>query len=148
LFAMEQTEDRQSAWFQSFVLWFCFDFVIASTGAVLVTHLLIPLYVMSDIRTIKRKVLGDIVSYREKQLLARRKVIAARGSVERPSASPIGASIEFNAARYLFTSWRVAALFPELPESQLILQFETPWKEEFPERRRRCRRPTRGGFPF
>jgi hypothetical protein len=92
-----------------------------------VTHLLIPLYVMSDIRTIKRKVLGDIVSYREKLLLARRKVKAARGSVERPIASP---SSEFNTARYLFTSWRVAALFPDLPESKMILQFQTPWPKK------------------
>jgi hypothetical protein len=67
LFAMTQTQSRQSAWFQSFVMWFLFDVFVPSTGVVLVTHLLIPLYVMSDIRTIKKKVLGDIKAFREKQ---------------------------------------------------------------------------------
>jgi hypothetical protein len=172
LFALNQTEERQSAWFRSFMLWFAFDFIIASTGAVAVTHLLIPLYVMSDIRTIKRKVLGDIVSYREKQLLVRRKVMAAAASgVRRSAACSAAPSVslrspeavgqpysnsnansntqssdpshtnantsrdsnnnsEFNAAKYLFTSWRVAALLPDLPESQLVLQFQTPWPKK------------------
>ena len=50
LFAMTQTQSRQSAWFRSFIMWFLFDVFVSSTGVVLVTHLLIPLYVMSDIR--------------------------------------------------------------------------------------------------
>jgi hypothetical protein len=33
----------------------------------------------------------------------------------------------FNAAKYLFPSWRVAAMLRDLPESKLILQFSTPW---------------------
>jgi hypothetical protein len=37
---------------------------------------------------------------------------------------------EFNAATFLYPSWRVAALFPELPESKLILQFSTPWPKK------------------
>jgi hypothetical protein len=116
LFAMTQTHSRQSAWFQSFVMWFVFDVFVSSTGVVLVTHLLIPLYVMSDIRTIKRKVLGDIKAFREKQ---KQNPTAAHLSPQQQQ--------QFNSAKYLFTSWRVASLFPELPESELILQFSTPW---------------------
>jgi hypothetical protein len=36
----------------------------------------------------------------------------------------------FNAAKYLFRSWRVASLFPEIPESRLVLQFSTPWPQK------------------
>jgi hypothetical protein len=99
LFAMTQTQSRQSAWFQSFVMWFLFDVFVSSTGVVLVTHLLlIPLYVMSDtsIRTIKKKVLGDIKAFREKQ------------SKSDPNRAAPVKDEEFNAAKYLFPSWRVA----------------------------------------
>jgi hypothetical protein len=118
LFAMTQTHSRQSAWFQSFVMWFVFDVFVSSTGVVLVTHLLIPLYVMSDIRTIKKKVLGDIKAFREKQ----KQCIFSQHQL--PLAP------EFNSAKYLFPSWRVASLFPEIPESELILQFSTPWPKK------------------
>ena len=121
LFAIRQTQSRQSAWFQSFVMWFVFDFFIAGTGVVLVTHLLIPLSVMSDIRTIKKKVVADIISFRQSlnAMIVRRYDIGSNGEK--------GRHVNFNAAKYLFTSWRVASLFPDLPESILILQFNTPW---------------------
>jgi hypothetical protein len=126
LFAMTQTQSRQSAWFQSFVMWFLFDVFVSSTGVVLVTHLLIPLYVMSDIRTIKRKVLGDIKAFREKQKL---KQVSTELSRQQDVDTRL-TNTEFNSAKYLFTSWRVASLFPELPESGLILQFSTPWPKK------------------
>jgi hypothetical protein len=113
LFAMTQTHSRQTAWFRSFIMWFIFDLFIASTGAVLVSHLLIPLYVMTDIRKIKQKVLGDIISFQENK--------------GRPSHAPI---VSFNSAKFLFTSHRVASLFPDLPQSALILQFQTPWPKK------------------
>jgi hypothetical protein len=125
LFAMRQTESRQLAWVQSFVMWLMFDLFIAGTGVVLVTHLLIPLYVMSDIRTIKKKVLADITTFQDRLK-----------QQQAPSQSQVLQSIatddneEFNSAKYLFTSWRVAWLCREIPESQLILQFSTPWPKQ------------------
>jgi hypothetical protein len=134
LFAMTQTHSRQSAWFQSFVMWFVFDVFVSSTGVVLVTHLLIPLYVMSDIRTIKRKVLGDIKAFREKQSQSQNQnqnQFKRNQSQNESAAAAHSQQVEdFNSARYLFTSWRVASLFPELPESELILQFRTPWPKK------------------
>jgi hypothetical protein len=41
-----------------------------------------------------------------------------------PSSYP---SLSFNAAEHLYPSFRIAQLFPTLPESQLILQYRTPW---------------------
>ena len=34
LFAMTQTQSRQAAWFQSFVIWIVFEILISSTGLV------------------------------------------------------------------------------------------------------------------
>jgi hypothetical protein len=36
----------------------------------------------------------------------------------------------FNAAKYLFLSYRLAETFPELKASQIILQFSTPWPRQ------------------
>jgi hypothetical protein len=146
LFAMRQTQSRQSAWFQSFVMWLLFEMVVSSTSLVVLTHLLIPLYVLADVSKLKEKVLGDLMAFREKYL-------------ERESAAPrdleegagvgcrFGAAVcvavtkgvgekktegqaSFNAAKYLFVSWRVAWLCRELPESRLILEFNTPWPKK------------------
>ena len=148
LFAMSQTQSRQSAWFWSFVMWFFFDVFVASTGVVLVTHLLIPLYVLSDVRTIKRKLLADITAFREKQSRS----AGAVNSAQQATALAAGAgdgSAEFNAAKYLFTSWRVASLFPDLPESGLILQFSTPWpKKSFKREKKKVSRSYERRFSF
>jgi hypothetical protein len=109
LFALNQTHSRQSAWFKSLLMWFLFDILVASTGVVIVTHLLIPLYVLTDVAKLKEQLLSDLKAFRAK-----------RGTISVPSDS-------FNSAKYLFPSWRVASLFPALPESGLILQFSTPW---------------------
>jgi hypothetical protein len=68
LFAIQQTHSRQVAWFQSFVMWILFEFFVASTCLVAVVHLLIPLYVLTDLKTIKRKVLTDLTMFRDKYL--------------------------------------------------------------------------------
>jgi hypothetical protein len=137
LFAMSQTQSRQAAWFQSFVIWVLFDLFVASTGAVFVTHLLIPLYVLSDIRTIKKKVMTDIVSFQT--LRMNKRSSPAPAALPPPAAqSPSSPSHDktpsappqFNSAKYLFTSFRVASLFREVPESEPILQFRSLWPKK------------------
>jgi hypothetical protein len=124
LFAMNQTRSRQQAWFVSFVMWLGFEIFLSSTALVLVLHLLVPLYVWSDVAEVKKRVLKDLMAFREKYL---------KKNVGDTRPSPLVSDIEtgsnggdFNAAKYLYVSWRVASLFPELPESQLLLQFSTP----------------------
>lgn len=147
LFAINQTSSRQSAWFQSFVLWLFFEIIISSTGLVLIMQLLIPLYVLTDVMKIKRKVLSDLLIFREKYS----STPAANNNEVSPSSSsssthappqtlrstaassPIAQSIngnEFNAAKYLYPSWRIAALCKHIPESRFILQFSTPWPKK------------------
>lgn len=119
LFARTQTQSRQSAWFISFVMWLVFEVLVSSTAVVFLTHLLIPLYVLSDIRNIKKKVLSDILEFR-KTALQRRGLLKSNSENE---------STAFNAAKYLYRSWRVAHLFPDLKESEIILCFNTPWPQ-------------------
>jgi hypothetical protein len=122
LFAMNQTRSRQQAWFVSFVMWLGFEIFLSSTALVLVLHLLIPLYVWSDVSEVKEKVLTDLLNFREKYL-KRNDFAGPRVPVNDIETG----TKDFNAAKYLFTSWRVACLFPELPESPFVLRFSTPW---------------------
>jgi hypothetical protein len=125
LFAMNQTRTRQQAWFVSFVMWLGFEIFLSSTSVVILIHLLLPLYVWTDVSELKQKVLGDLVKFQEKFLKKKKKAVAEVKTDEED-----GAALEFNAAKFLFTSWRVASLFPELHESQLILQFSTLWPKK------------------
>jgi hypothetical protein len=169
LFAMSQTHSRQSAWFRSFVMWLLFEVTVSSTGLVVLTHLLIPLYVLADVSRIKEKVLQDLLAFRKNCLGRDGDIEEGRGGPEAMSGpqderainTVIGFGAEtkgthdanigsistkgtvegaevtnkFNAAKYLFPSWRVASIVPELPESGVILQFNTPWpKRKFGEK--------------
>jgi hypothetical protein len=127
LFAMRQTHSRQSAWFQSFLMWILFEIFVSSTGMVVFFHLLIPLYVLTDVVKLKMKVLTTLKSFRDQN-----SVLPLEGNddgrfVDLESNRTKG---EFNAAKYLFTSWRVASLLrseEELPESKLVLRYKTLW---------------------
>jgi hypothetical protein len=129
LFAMSQTHSRQSAWFQSFVMWLLFEIFVSSTGLVIFVHLLIPLYVLTDISKLKEKVLMAAVTFRKR--LGPQDALEAESNVNLLDS-------EFNSAKYFFTSWRVASLIQRqeeegrrsretYPESDLILQFRTQW---------------------
>jgi hypothetical protein len=125
LFAITQTHSRQSAWFESFVMWLVFEVVVSSTGLVLLTHLFIPLYVLKDISRIKESVLKDLTIFRESYLRSPPRDIE-EGEGARNGDQGTEGNKDFNAAKYLFPSWRLASLFPDIPESGLILLFKTP----------------------
>lgn len=109
LFAMRQSKARQADWFLTFMIWILFDITIASTMVVVVLHVLIPSLAIRDLRELKKKLLHDIISF--KQQLGSKKVENA----------------SFNAAQYLFVSHYVASAFPDWEQSKVILQFSTPW---------------------
>jgi hypothetical protein len=121
LFAMNQTYSRQSAWFRSFVMWFIFDLFFTSTGTVVLTHLFLPLYVLADVSKIKIKILKDLMTFRERYLKVQDEEMG-----EGIQTVEIHQNI-FNAAKYLYPSWRVAFLSQEIPESGMILQYNTLW---------------------
>lgn len=109
LFAINQTQSRQKAWFISFLMWFVFEVLVSSTAVVLFTHILIPLYVMSDIITIKKNITNDIWLNQSESFQS---------------------YLEFNSAMYLFSSWRIAWLCPEIDLSRQILRFHTIWPKK------------------
>lgn len=117
LFAQNQPRTHQEAWLISFVIWLLFEIFISSTALVLAFHILIPLYVLTDMAKLKERALRDLVNLRAKYL--NEKVTDA-----------VEENRGFNAAKYLYPSWRFASLFPELSESKFILQFSTPWPKK------------------
>lgn len=92
---------------------------MSSSAVVLITHLFVPLFFFSDIRNIKKKLLSDIMEFKKAAAL---KKYGVRADQE-------GDTVTFNAAKYLYPSWRLASLFPEIKESALILKFSTPWPQ-------------------
>jgi hypothetical protein len=133
LFAMKQTHSRQSAWFRSFLMWVIFEIFVSSTGMVVLFHLLIPLYVLTDVVKLKVKVLTTVLSFRDQYSAA---------AAADPMTTTVGAGAgdlesnqngtDFNSAKFLFTSWRVASLLrrnleEESPESRLVLRYQTLW---------------------
>jgi hypothetical protein len=179
LFAMRQSQNRQAAWFNSFLVWLFFEICISSTGVVLLEHVLIPLWSLKDIQRVKEKIVSDILIYQRRLQYAKQRAqqqqqqgITAAGagmksyarvgttsttrrggggqeqvglvglrsaeevSTDLMNLNPDGTSscspfsspsLSFNAAEHLYPSFRIAQLFPTLPESQLILQYRTPW---------------------
>jgi hypothetical protein len=85
---------------------------------------LIPLYVMADVSRLKEKVLRDLTKFRNALFIGPCDIEEGAGGF---AGSANEGLKDFNAAKYLFPSWQLAFLFPELPESGLILQFSTPW---------------------
>jgi hypothetical protein len=162
LFAINQTSARQSAWFQSFVLWLFFEILISSTGLVLIIQLLIPLYVFTDVMKVKQKVLSDLLIFRDKYSCHSSDnnmtlpSSPSPSSLSTPTPTPTSSlphtqakktqgikgskgtltelDSSFNAAKYLYPSWRIASLCQQIPESKFILQFSTLWpKKKFGE---------------
>ena len=87
-------------------------------------HLLIPLYVLTDLSKIKNKVVEILVLFQRKYL----KHNQNQNNLNNNQNNNIELrNNEFNSVKYLFVSWKVASLFPEFQESQIILQFKSPF---------------------
>jgi hypothetical protein len=155
LFAMRQTRSRQSAWFISFLMWLLFEVFISSTGLVLICHILIPLYVFSDVKKIKDKIMRDLVFFRNKfrnrdrnsSIHSRNTTESEVGKIKMVVNLSEGAPEEkkdFNSAKYLFASWRLSWLLVNNHSfvqtnaraevgseiSEMILGFKTPWPKK------------------
>jgi hypothetical protein len=92
------------------------------------------LYVLADVSRLKEKVLRDLIAFRAK-FSRTLDIEEGRGPEQTGRGGTSGG--DFNAAKYLFLSWRLASLYPELLESRLIRQFRTPWpKRKFGDQER------------
>jgi hypothetical protein len=121
LFAMRQTSNRQNAWFNSFITWLIFEICLVSSMMVFTQHVLIPLYILSDVKRVKQQVMRDITLFRSKM---KQSLVRARQS------NPSSAVRKFNAAEYFFVSSRIAQTHPELGESTIISEYATIWPKK------------------
>jgi hypothetical protein len=124
LFAVSQDTHYQSAWGQSFAIWLILEVTMVSTMICLFMHVLIPSLIMKDIQKIKGKLRESLLKYYEKIESTKKDHI-----LKNMNNSLLGES-RFNAARYLFLSYRLAETFPELKASQVILQYTTVWPRQ------------------
>jgi hypothetical protein len=115
LFAMEQSKDRQRAWFRSFVIWLLMEIFMVSTLVVYITHFLVPSFIMKDVTKIKLK------------LLERMRQFRAEGDDDGDSENNNDDAVKFNAAQYFFVSRRLSEKYSHLRESSIIRKFSTPW---------------------
>ena len=128
LFAIRQTNSRQVAWQLSFLIWILFEIFIVSTFLVLIQHVVIPSFVTREASAVKRKIAKDILAFKDKLDATGAKSYAVISKQSRDPQSPAKTLPlpRFNAAKYIYASWRLAQLHPEIPESAMVLRFSTP----------------------
>lgn len=141
LFAVNQTNERQSAWFQTFIVWLLMEVFVISTLMVYVNHFLMPSLAMRDVQKVKQKLRKTILDFRTS--IKRNGTIKHVSESEteiyndkRVDASPFTLASSkndcdvFNVADYFFVSNRVAKKYPSLLASKIILQFTSPWPHQ------------------
>ena len=116
LFALRRSDHSQRAWFQSFVIWLLLEIFLVSSAVVFAKHILLPTWIMRDLQKIKERLLADIMDYRD---ATRRDGGSSSHLLDNASS--------FNVADYMFTSTRIARLFPDLSHSPVVLRFRTIW---------------------
>ena len=115
LFALQQTSARQQAWLQSFLVWLAMEILLIGTVVVILTHVVIPSFTFTELKKIKNYLIQSFRKHRKK---------SKKGGTEVSNMNDVQ---EFNAASYLFVSYRLAKLYPDLLESKVILNFSTAW---------------------
>ena len=128
LFSMRQSASRQRAWFSSFQVWLFFEVCVISTGLVFVEHVLIPLWSLREVQRVKKRIVSDLLTFQKNMKQAsssnNKKKIGPKDDILESEAT------SFNAAEFLFPSYRLAVLFPHYPESVLIQRYKTPWPKK------------------
>ena len=133
LFAVSQNEYRQTAWAQSFAVWLIAEVFLVSTCMVLITHIAIPSIIMKDVQAIKSKLVDSLVQYH--QLLQSEKEKQQDGGMisndnETGEKGKEKKGDVFNAAEYLFVSYKLAKAFPQVKTAQIISHYQTVWPRQ------------------
>ena len=126
LFAIGQDEGRQQAWSKSFGMWLLMEIVVISSLMTILTHVVVPSLIMKDVQEIKRKLALSVSTYYQ-DLTDTNTSPENNGTLDIHDQETAKA---FNAASYLFVSYRVAKSFTELKSSKIILRFKTVWPRQ------------------
>lgn len=121
LFAISQDSARQSAWAKSFAMWLVAEIFFVSTCMVLLTHVALPAFIMKDVQKIKKKLVDSLLHYHRQ--------IRSAGLYAADQAAPPSQS-SFNAAEYLFVSYRLAKTMPKVKTAQIISRYSTVWPRQ------------------
>ncbi len=113
LFALSQDSHRQGAWGQSFALWLIVEIFLVSSLSVMIMHVWIPSVVMRDLGSIKKKLIGNVISFYQ--------------NMSKGEQAMIMKQKVFNSAEYLFVSYRLSLDYSDLKIAKMILAFQTPW---------------------
>jgi hypothetical protein len=151
IFALSQDDHHQKAWGRSFAVWLLLEIALISTGMVIFMHIFLPSLIMKDVAKIRKKLLESVNSYYDGvnanddeevyeveaseeigTLLSHpKKKVSVKGKgATRENIKDSRKTRTFNAARYLFLSFRLAKTFPELKASQVVLLFSSPWPRQ------------------
>jgi hypothetical protein len=131
LFALQQTSMRQQAWLKSFLIWLVMEIFLIGTAVVYLTHILIPSFTFKDVKKIKNYLMQ---SFRNRRKHKKR------------TEGDSDASTPFNTASFLFVSYRLAQLYPDLLESQVIMNFSTTWPVQSYKRQKDITTSYKGSF--
>ena len=121
LFAVSQDEHKQKAWEKSFVIWLCMEIFVISSLMVFAIHVALPIMFMRDVNIVKMKLLESLNTYQER-------IHSDRDLYK--DLSQCKDMSQFNAASFLYVSWKLAALHAHLRVSKIILQYRTPWPRQ------------------
>ena len=121
LFALNQTEYRQDAWFKSFLLWIIADVFIVSTMMVLFSHIYLPSFLMKDVSMTRNKIAETVRKFYKK---------LSDGNGDRRSDFDEKDQSTFNAPQYLFLSVKLAREVLHLKEAKLIMSYESIWPKQ------------------
>jgi hypothetical protein len=122
LFALRQSTARQSAWFQSFMIWLVSEVFLVSTMSMMATHVVIPSLVMGDVRRLKTKIVEQINTFQEKLRTAHDDSMDSEGNALEGNG--------FNAAKYLYVSHRLASMYPQLKVAKVVQSYRTVWPRQ------------------
>jgi hypothetical protein len=159
LFAVSQDSHRQVAWGRSLGIYLLLDIVLISTVMVIFMHVLLPSLIMRDVGKIKKKMIESIEQFYEtlgknnnetngkterkstedddeenndeKEQLHRKKqkkLLDKKTAIKPRQEDHMKTT--FNAAKYLFLSYRLASIYPDLKASQIILSYSSPWPKQ------------------
>eukprot|EP01038_Epipyxis_sp_PR26KG_P012970 gene12970-17391_t len=111
LFAILQDKNHQNAWFKSFLMWIVGEVFWSSSQAVIISNVLIPSLISNDMTILRQKLIQSLHEQQQKVL---------RNLTEENYVTD-----KFNAAKFLYISYRVAKHFPDFIESKIIHTFST-----------------------
>jgi len=138
IFTQKQDRDRQHAWFYSAMLWLGLHILVLSSLNVVLQHICLSRWARRDLQSIIEKVnegrmnqnaicqaYSDVENNKSHDSISKSGL--ATESVPKRYAS---SDDTFNAAPYIYTSHRLAQLYPQSAESSIILNFCTVWPKQ------------------